>query len=1048
MGSRLKIRNVAVLLLMWMLILPWQKTSAQEEGFKVSGTVYSAETKRPLRDINITVSDTKAEPVSTDSLGRFTLPVPARNCQIIISFPGYQTRTIYTDGRSQIDIWLAASDANSFYKKVPLITRDLPVRDISGSVSVLRNFEGIKSSCQSADQIMHGRMAGLQAISRSGMPGEGAYMHLHGYQSFFSSNQPLLVVDGMVIKPEGYPLSVISGHYCNPLSNIDPQNISSITLLKDASETGIYGIRGGHGVLIINTSAPQSGKTTLDVSVSGGLATFNRRIPLMSAGPYQSYIMQQMYDAGMSYSEIIEKYPFLEFNKDYLYYERYNNNTNWQNEIFRTGMLSNAQLLVRGGDSRAMYSLSGGYLNHEGIVDGTRFNRINFRFNSLVNVSARFNIGLNLGLTSNKYRLMETGPVYQTNPIYASLIKAPNLAVYEQDQKGINLPVTEDKDIFGFSNPYALVKEVSATDAGISFLGLAYFKYSPSEHVSFKSSFGINRDKNNEDLFIPAWGVAPQGNGSAERSIKSSSNQYISLFNESYASYTNTFNFIHEVAVDAGAKLLLNHLSQGAGYAQNSASDQFRNLNAGESDSRAVAGYDQKWNWINYFAVARYKLKDRYMATFTLSMDGSSRFGKDVTDGIEFFHHPFAVLPSMGLAWRISGEPFMRNIPFLDELKVRFSYGLSGSDDMGDYVSKSYYVSVPYYAVTGYVMGGITNPDIKWETYKKRNAGVDIALFKERIMLTADFFHDRTDNMISYIALPTYYGYSTMTANSGSCQNTGTDLTLFVRVIDRQVKWDIDLACSSYKNKIRSIDKGSIITSFTGGEKISMKGHPFGMFYGYKSLGVFSTQTEADEANLVDDVGRRFNAGDMHFADLDGNHVINEADKTIIGNPHPDFTGGFGSTVTFRGISVNAQFSFVKGNDVFNYMRYITEAMGGFENQSTAVYNRWVEEGQKTAVPKASYGDPIGNSRFSSRWIEDGSFLRLRNLTVSYTYPKNLFFIRSLTIYSTATNLITWTRYLGYDPEFSYADGALEQGIDYGKLPQCRSFVVGLKVGL
>jgi len=302
--------------------------------------------------------------------------------------------------------------------------------------------------------------------------------------------------------------------------------------------------------------------------------------------------------------------------------------------------------------------------------------------------------------------------------------------------------------------------------------------------------------------------------------------------------------------------------------------------------------------------------------------------------------------------------------------------------------------------------------------------------------------------MITYVDLPGYYGYNQYVTNGGECVNRGFDFSLYWRIMNKTFKWDIDVNFSKYKNEILELDNDPILTQFTGGEKISQVGKPFGMFYGYRSLGVFSTQADADNAHLIDKAGRQFNAGDIHFADIDENQIINELDKTIIGDPHPDFFGGFYNKFSYKNFTLSAHIVFVYGNDVFNYMRSKIEEMRGYENQSTAVYDRWVKNGQQTSVPKASYGDPMGNARFSSRWLEDGSFIRLRNLTLSYTHPENLMFINNLTVYITGTNIITWTKYLGYDPEFSYADGILGQGIDYGKMPQPRSVVIGLRVGL
>jgi hypothetical protein len=321
-------------------------------------------------------------------------------------------------------------------------------------------------------------------------------------------------------------------------------------------------------------------------------------------------------------------------------------------------------------------------------------------------------------------------------------------------------------------------------------------------------------------------------------------------------------------------------------------------------------------------------------------------------------------------------------------------------------------------------------------------------MFHERLVLNANWFRETTEDMITYQALPSYYGYDSYMLNGGSCQNQGVDLSIYGRIINRTFKWEIDANFSTYRNEILSLEGDQVITSFKGGEKISQVGHPMGLFYGYTSLGVFATQHEADEANLVDKTGRRFNAGDVKFDDLDGGGVIDDQDKQVIGDPHPDFVTGVYNRFSYKGISLGIMLTWTEGTDVFNYIRSQVESMTGYDNQTTAVYNRWQSDGQVTEIPRASFGDPMGNNRFSSRWIEDGSYIRLKHVTLSYTFKNRMAFVNSLNIFVTGSNLVTITKYLGYDPEFSYMDGVLGQGINYGKIPQPRSVMIGLKVGL
>jgi TonB-linked SusC/RagA family outer membrane protein len=1035
--------------ILWMLMLLFNlAASGQQEEHRVTGIILSAATDLPLNDININARNAPTDPVSSDSIGRFEIVLPGKNEQMTVSYPGYKSRIIYVDGREEINIWLLDAGEYSVEDEIQMGSGRLPGRDIIGAFASGRNLELSQITSQSVDQALQGKLAGLNATNRSGMPGEGAYMHVRGHTSLFSSGLPLLVVDGMIARAQGFPNSIINGFYPSPIVDIDINDISSVTVLKDAMETALYGVKGGHQVMLINTHPPVGGRTTLDVSVYGGIATSPRQIPLMEAQPYKSYVMEQMYNAGMSSEQIFEKYPFTRDDPEYLYYNKYNNNTSWQDEVFNNGILTNAYMRVKGGDARAVYSLSGGFLGHEGIIKNTSYNRFNFRFNSIAKISARFSIGVNLGFSSGKFNPVVSGPVYQTNPIYASLIKSPNLTIYQKNREGISLPIKEDIADFGFSNPAVLVEKVDATHTSMRFLGSAYLNYDITEKLTVRVNVGLNRDKGNEKLFIPAWGIAPQEDGSAERSMKNKVDQYISLLNDNSISYHSTFNYIHDFSVHAGMRLMFNRQVQDFGTGQNSATDEFKNLDAGRSDERGVGGFDDRWNWMNFYASARYKLKDRYMISLNTSMDGSSRFGPEVKDGIKLGGYPFAVFPSAGVAWRVSSEPFIRNINILDELKFRVSYGLTGSDDFGNYAARLYYVSNPYYSVTGYYLGGISNPALKWETVSQLNTGLDLAIFKERLILNLDYYESRTDDMITYFDLPTYYGYKQFVSNGGQCLNEGVDIHLYGRILNGKFRWEMALDYSQNRNEITHLDKDPIINTLTGAERISTVGQPFGMFYGYRSLGIFTSQSHADQANLVDKTGRPFRAGDIHFADMDGNQIINEQDKTIIGNPHPDFTGGVYNKFSFKNFSLSAHISLVSGNDVFNYMRSVTEGMTGYENQSTAVYNRWVSDGQNTRIPKASYGDPMGNARFSSRWIEDGSYVRLRNVTLAYTYPSNLGFLSGFTVFITGTNMVTWTKYLGYDPEFSYVDGILGQGMDYGKMPQSRSVIMGIKIGL
>ena len=1041
-------KNSYITVIILLFLMHGLTLSGQDSIFTVHGVVYSAETNLPLRDISIRAVNSQAEPVSTTEVGAFEITLPTGKEQLLISYPGYKDKTVYLNNRNHLEVWMLGENDRSISDAVGMTFREVPLRDITGAVVSGNDIEFTKSASASFCQDMQGMMAGLEVVSRSGMPGEGAFLHTRGYSTLFSSSLPLVVIDGMVIQPEGFTDPVIHGFHHNPLADFDKRDIAGIVLLKDAVTAGLYGIKGSNGVLLITTNPARGGKTTLDVSVSGGISTSPPMVPVMDANHYSSYAMEQLYNSGLNIADMFEQYPFLQYDPDYLYRSRYNNNTDWQHEVFRTGHIYDAHLIVRGGDERARYSISGGYLRNEAIIKNADYSRFNFQFNSVVQVSNRMDIGFNLGYTSGLYNLMETGASTQTNPILTSLIKSPLLTVYQKDTSGLSLPVYDDVDDFGISNPAVIVNKVEATNNSSKFLGVSYLNIKITDKFSFRAQFGLDRLKSNEKIFIPSWGIAPQGDGSADRSMKVKGNQHYSLMGEARISYLNRLHYVHHIALDAGARYLVNSLIQDFGTAQNSATDEFKDLNSGKVDEKTVGGNAERWSWLNYFLSANYMLKDRYIITGILSLDASSKYGPEAEGGITMVDYSFAVLPSAGVAWRISAEPFMPDIRWLDEFKLRASYGLTGSDDFVNYYTRLYYKSVPYYSVTGFTLKGLYNPALKWETVKKSNLGIDVALFRERLIIRADWYSSVTEDMITALSLPKYYGIDTYIVNGGSCQNKGYDLSAYGTIIRRPFRWEADVNFSKYKNEVMELEGGQIITSFTGGEKITRMGSPMGQFWGYRSLGVFASKQEAEQAGLVDKAGRAFSEGDIHFADIQEDGIIDEQDKTIIGDPNPDFIMGVFNQFSYKGLSLSFLIYYTQGSDVFNYIRSRTESISGIENQSTAIYNRWITNGQITAIPAASYGDPMGNTRFSNRWIEDGSFVRLKSITLSYAFPGKMAFVNDLNIYITGTNLITSTGYLGYDPEFSYADGILGQGIDYGKIPQPRSMVIGLKVGL
>jgi hypothetical protein len=416
--------------------------------------------------------------------------------------------------------------------------------------------------------------------------------------------------------------------------------------------------------------------------------------------------------------------------------------------------------------------------------------------------------------------------------------------------------------------------------------------------------------------------------------------------------------------------------------------------------------------------------------------------------------NPLGLFYGAGLGWRISSEPFINQLSWLDELKLRASFGKSGNDDIGESNASDYYQAVRFRETVGLYPAIIPNGKLSYETVSQLNTGLDIGLWGNRVTLTIDAFQTTIDDMLVLTPMKSYLGYSVRPENGGEMKNNGFELSAAFRIVDwRSFKWDLQANFTKVKNEIVSLTGDRMIDAIDGAEVVNQVGSAANSFYGYIFEGVYSTEEEANAANLANDKFIKYSAGDAKFTDLSGpdgtpDGIISQFDKTVIGSSMPEFFGGIQNTFTYKRWSLNTLVNFVSGNEIFNYVRYQNEKMTGLENQSANVLNRWQYDGQITDVPRAIWADPIGNSSFSTRWLEDGSYLRVQNVSLSYRIPNKFLQFRNAEFYVSANNILTVSKYLGYDPEFSYSYSHNEQGVDYGQAPQARQFIVGIKLGL
>jgi TonB-linked SusC/RagA family outer membrane protein len=1042
------IRNAALTCLVLLIVQP--ALLAQEKK-EVTGRITEAASGKALPGINIRVEGFSA--ALTDDKGNFKINVPDFQSVLVISGQGYQAKEEALRGRRIVNAALFEDSYSSVYDAAVLPFGTVLKNRIPYAVSSVYTDGSWTRSNETPDSYLQGKIAGLDVVRKSGTPDIGAAMFLRGYNSIYGATQPLIVVDGVIYDINSYGSSIISGHQTNRLANIELKDIDNITLIKDGAST--YGTRGANGVLLITTIRAKDVATRLDFAAYGGISQAVKQLPVMQADHYRIYVSDLLKTRPGYTDAMIQAQPYMNDNPGTDYY-KYHQDTNWQDQVLGNGSSQNYYLKVTGGDDIATYALSLGYLNNKSITNETDLTRYQTRFNANLNLTPKLKSVINLAFTRSEQNLRDQGNYYPTNPIALALIKAPFLSPNELDENGVQSPNLAEADIFGISNPLAASADIQALNRNYRFTGSIGFNYTFNKSFKANTLVGITYDKVRENYFSPKTGIAPVvlptalGYNKAAAALQ----RLFSIYTDTWLSYQKDITRSQKINVNLGFRYQSSKSESDNMLSYNTASDDFVTLGSAQSSLRMVGGNLGKWNWLNTYFNVNYSISDKYFLSMNVAADASSRFGKDIPDVLTINEVKMALLPSVAAAWLLSSEDFMADNRFVESLKLRMSYGLTGNDDIGNYSAKSYYISQNFLGRQGLVRGNVGNTALKWETNKKLNAGIDASFFKERLNITADIYHNKIEDMLIYEPLYAASGFDYAVSNSGAMQNNGFELMVSGRMINRtNFKWDMGLTYAMNRNKITSLGGNTeILTSFNTATLISAVGKPVNLFYGYKSSGVYTSDAEAAGSGLVnktaDGAFIPFQGGDMRFTDTNGDKLVDENDRQVIGNPNPDFVGSYSNKITYKRWSVDALLTFSYGNDIYNGTRAMLENMTGFNNQTLNVVNRWRTDGQVTETPRAAWGDVSRNARFSDRWIEDGSYLKLRAITLSYTLPLKLQFIKSATVYGIANNLFTLTKYKGYDPEFSAGNTVFSRGVDTGLEPGYRSMQLGVRIGL
>lgn len=1045
------------------------KTKKQEETRTIKGRILQSN-QSPLSGVLVKSVLGSGYSVLTGEDGTFELQVPLYSSSLQVTIPGYNSVRVGLNETGELgDIYLHSDKVKPLYDK-----DDNVLNIVSTAVDEFTAARNVTS------EIGDHLGANVRTNARSGLSSVGSYMGIGGVNSLQSNSQPLVIVDGVMFDQQYSRQMIHSGYYNDILTNINPADVEDIQVM--ANGTALYGAKGANGVIIIKTKRNTSPATKIEASANIGVELMPKMYSMMNGSQYKNYASGLLQSTGT----LATNFKFLNADPTYYWYNKYNNNTDWNDQVYREAITQNYALSVSGGGEVANYMLSLGFTKDNSTLEENNFNRLNIRFNTDIVLAKNFTMAFDAAYTNQTRKLLDTGAPddYNSRSItstnFLAAAKSPMLSPYSFANKQINSNhldiVDEDyldevsqlsKANYRLANPAAIQKYGTAENKNYfdnSFVNLAVTpKYQINKHLFASTMFSYTLVNTNEKYYLPLNGVpsyyVKELQSTMENEIGSQYAKQNTVNSDTKIDWNNMYNG-HSIHLLGGFRFVNESYSLNTQHGYNTGNDKTPDI--GKSSNKTAEGINNAWATMTWYAQAQYNYANRYYLDGALSFDTNSQFGREAKSGVKMAGVVWGVFPSIQAGWVVSNEKFCPD-KGIDYLKITAGYGLSGNSDIAFDAYRSYFKSGMFLnKVPGLTLSNIGNTELQWETTKRFNAGIDFVTAKNRLSAKVNYFHSWTDNLLTFQELGFVSGLEYNWSNGGSLKNQGFDVTLNGHIIShKDWNWTLGASVGHYVNEITALpdNNKAIKTDVLGGTVLSEVGKPIGSFYGWEVArdanspeGVFTTSEAAQAANLciVDETGAKtyFGAGDIHFVDRNSDGIIDDKDRTVIGNANPTMYGNIFTKLSWKNLSLDVNFKYSLGGSVYNYMRQQLESGSRFMNQTSAMLNRWTTEGQVTDMPRATYDDPMGNSRFSDRWIEDGSYLRLKSLTLSYKLPINNTFIQGVTIWGQANNLFTVTRYLGTDPEFSMGNTVLSQGIDRGLLSQGRNFHIGVKVNL
>ncbi len=1079
---------------------------------EVKGLVLDAATKAPLSGVRVQSLNNPRYSTMTGEDGKYTLSIPTFESTLYLSTPDYNAiQVAVKDGERTSFLYSTAF--NAFYKSSNQVFTKAEASMTNSSALTLES------------DIENTLNANVLTTMRGGMPGQGANMLINGITSLNTVTQPLIVIDGVIWDGQYDRSTIHQGFFNNVLNTIDPEDIANVRILNTGTALygakGANGVieittkRAKERATRINVRLYGGFETrpnTIDVLNGTQYRSYMTDI-------LGTYTPSDGSSTTAALQNIASK-PFMNEDPSYTYYNLYHNNSDWQHGLYQTAATQNYRVNVQGGDDIALYGLSLGYTTSNATAKNNDFDRLNIRFNTDVTLSSKLDASFDISYGRTTYNLRDNGwaESYASSNISSpnvlgtivpSMISITDYYLYwdqatSSNKLGVNGNVfsgktySDNNNPFKFSesyetdalaNPYWILRNGDGDNKNyqeqtqFSLNVNPRYQLAPWLQIADRFSYGINRVS--ELYYLPYDGTPSkfaEGIGTISSAVKSQFADETTVFNNLYASFDKKFG-AHSVKAVAGFRLASYNYSMSYVSGYNNTNDKMPNLST-SLQYLTYGGTNDSWMNLAYYLDASYIYKNRYYVNGTLTAESSSRFGNKTEEGIKLFGVNWGLFPSLQAGWLISSEPWF-NVPAVNFLKLAVGYEESGNDNIDYYASRTYFEVQKYLnAATSLNLANISNSKIQWETTRRFNIGLETSLFNNRLSLGANVYFSKTSNLLAKINLDYLTGLKSMWSNCGEMTNTGFDINANLAVINtKDFKWKVGVSLGHYTNEIKKLPSSTITTynlaadgskesvyktingyvsSIYGTENIlTSVGDAAGIFYGYKTQGVFATDADASTAGKYGylryptgysgDSYRNFKAGDVHFVDQNGDGWISEADKVKIGDANPDLYGNFFTSFTWKKFRLDAIFKYSIGNDVFNYQRQQLEGGNNLWNQSKAMANRWTYEGQQTSVPRAvlsGSSEWVNNERFSDRWIEDGSFLKLKNIRLTYDLPMSLTWLQGLAVWAEANNVFTISKYTGSDPESSCSNGVLYRGIDAGLLPVSRSFNFGVTVNL